>query len=533
MCFQLFAKRFAAKGEAIRREGSGGDAAMEGYIADTSGRVIIGLQTKFFADKFGPVQWRQIDNSVDTALNDNREDRSLQSYVIATPRNFNKQQYSKWRKHQQQWSTLAKKLGYAPIPKFVHWDCSFLELLLKESQNRGQLLYWFDYPDFDSDRCAQLSSETIKQLGDRYIPGLHTPTECEDTIHIFLRTERFRQRYIEATRKALGNEHEGELPTEAQWPAELKRLLASCRTLWGKIVEELSNTLAFPPSFDGLGKAVDAYHQQSCELCRALQEHVRQQKVPSQNEGGYRKATPIEEDYHALSHNGNAFDLYAQEVRSKYVLADSHCLLVSGQAGTGKSHTLAELCSRYKDAGGAVLFLDGRQLPTDDPPWSQFLEWVDFSRGGIREFLSCFSAIAQTTSLPGLICIDALNECPNRNIWRNGLETFAAEIRPYPNLKLLVSCRTDYLDLTVPDSICMEKATGWRHIKHEGLGLNVFKAVPKYLRAYRVRGASITPLTPEFSNPLMLKTYCEAFEDKCPPAGSQSLPQILKEPLNN
>ena len=34
MCFQLFAKEFALKGDPTRREGSGGDAGMEGYIAD-------------------------------------------------------------------------------------------------------------------------------------------------------------------------------------------------------------------------------------------------------------------------------------------------------------------------------------------------------------------------------------------------------------------------------------------------------------------------------------------------------------------
>jgi len=45
---------------------------------------------------------------------------------------------------------------YPTVLKFIHWGSSFLESTLKENKNRGQLLYWFDYPDFDRERCAQL-----------------------------------------------------------------------------------------------------------------------------------------------------------------------------------------------------------------------------------------------------------------------------------------------------------------------------------------------------------------------------------------
>jgi hypothetical protein len=82
------------------------------------------------------------------------------------------------------------------------------------------------------------------------------------------------------------------------------------------------------------------------------------------------------------------------------------------------------------------------------------------------------------------------------------------------------------------DNVRQSKVETWRHIQHEGLGLNVFEAVPKYLREYRVKGVGITPLTPEFSRPLMLKTFCEAFEDDTPPPGSLSLPRILGAYVN-
>src|ERR1017187_8765225 len=220
------------------------------------------------------------------------------------------------------------------------------------------------------------------------------------------------------------------------------------------------------------------------------------------------------------------FLIHVQRLQRDYSLADLPFLLVSGDAGNGKSHTLAEICSRYMDSGGVVLFVDGRQFPSDDQTWDQFLKWADFTSGGIRNFLACLSAMAAASPLPGLICIDALNETPHRDVWLNGLEKFATELRPYPNLKLLVSCRTDYLNITVPEGVREQTVDGWRHIQHEGLGLQVFEAVPKYLRAYRVKGVSVTPLTPEFDHPLMLRTFCEAFENEAPPPGTLSLPRI-------
>jgi hypothetical protein len=528
MCFQLFAREFAARGEAIRREGSGGDAGMEGYIADSTGCAKIGLQAKFLPDKWAPAQWKQIDESIQTALKDNSGDRSLESYVVAVPRELNKVERAKWDKYRADWSRAARETGYFRAPEFIFWGASSLEIALKEDRNRGQLLYWFDHPHFDSERCAQLTRSTIDQLGDRYVPGLHTRTECEEQIHIFLRTERFRSIYLNDTQQALSEERLDGLATGAQWPPERQRLLGECRKCWHKFIHEFGDGISLPASFVALGKAGETYHERRLELCQSLREDIRKQPAPVADEDGLRSETPLEKDVRLLSRNGESFLIHVRRIQTEFSMADEPCLLVSGEAGTGKSHTLAEICTGFLRSEGIVLFIDGGQFCSNEQPWNQFLKWADFASGSVRDFLECFSALAATSTLPGLICIDALNETPHREVWLNGLEKFAAELRPYRNLKLLVSCRTDYLDLTVPKNIRQDKLGRWRQVQHGGLGFNVFEAVPKYLRAHRVRGVGTTPLTAEFSRPLMLKTFCEAFAGQEPPAGTLSLSRILK-----
>ena len=107
---------------------------------DSEGSPVIGLQAKFFPEKFGADQWRKIDESVRDALNDTTADCSLKRFVVATPRAFNKTENEKWKRYQNGWQQHAKQIGYRSAVKFAHWGFSILEGFLKEDKNRGQLL---------------------------------------------------------------------------------------------------------------------------------------------------------------------------------------------------------------------------------------------------------------------------------------------------------------------------------------------------------------------------------------------------------
>ena len=209
-------------------------------------------------------------------------------------------------------------------------------------------------------------------------------------------------------------------------------------------------------------------------------------------------------------------------------LADQSCLLLSGDPGTGKSHLLAEVCSRYGEQGGIVLFLEGAKFSTDEPPWTQLMRWAGFSGNNGRDLIETLSTMAAATSLPALICIDALNETPSRNLWRNGILDFTAELRASDQVKLLVSCRSDYLEQTLPAALGEHRAPGWAFAEHQGLGVEVFEAFPKYVAAYDVRWRGLPPLVEEFHNPLFLRIFCEAYTSQTPDEGSLSLGTVLR-----
>ena len=244
-------------------------------------------------------------------------------------------------------------------------------------------------------------------MGDRYIPGLHTPTECEDQIHIFLRTERSRKTFLDETREAIRHEDLGCLATEKDWPDECKKLIGDCRDGWLAFCDGFGDGVSFPESFALLANKGKVYQDHRHKLFKRLWAEVQKLAPQPLDQFGDRHPSPLEKDANAVGRNDGTFKAYIERLNNDFGLADTPFLLVSGEAGSGKSHTLAEICSRYLESGGVALFSDGGQFPSSEYPWNQFLKWADFTDGGVRNFLACFSALAATTSLPGLICIDA------------------------------------------------------------------------------------------------------------------------------
>ena len=121
MTYQLFANDYANQGTAVRREGRGGDAGLEGFIEDDGGHVIIGHQAKFFIDRLEARQWEQIDTSVRRALHDNSQEGALREYIVTMPRNLNQAQHRRWNDLKTSWTVLAKEFRYSSEIKFRFW----------------------------------------------------------------------------------------------------------------------------------------------------------------------------------------------------------------------------------------------------------------------------------------------------------------------------------------------------------------------------------------------------------------------------
>jgi hypothetical protein len=525
----LFARANVHRGLPQRREGAGGDAGLEGALVDGEGHAIVGVQAKFYTDKLESTQWRNLDSSIRTALGENAVDGLLEEIVVTLPRELTPAQLKKWEAYREAWQTEAARLQYRKAVRFTLWgEAALLDLLLR-SENRGLLLHYFEVPDFDRERCCHKTRATIRALGDRYQPDLHTPTEAEDQLHTFLRSERCREQFLEEGRNCVHERWRLRNTGRGGWPAQVQELHAAAEVAWERVFPLFGDGLHLPVSFTAVATGFDAVAEAQGAIVEALLPLIPPRKRSEDEEYGYSPGSrhPLEEALETHDRWRDTLRRFADFMR-KHATADSPCMLLTGDPGTGKTHVLAEVCLRFAEQGGVVLFTEGAAFPGTAHPWSQFLRWADFPGGGVRDFLATISTMALPTGLPALICIDALNETPDRNLWRNGLENFTAELEQYENVKLLVSCRRDYLRQTLPEQIRKKRSPHWVIAEHQGLGGHVFDALPKYLRAYDVRGIGIPPLAHEFRVPLFLRVFCEAYSGQSPEPGVFSLSVILR-----
>jgi len=125
LSFLLFAREYRTQGVPMRRQGAGGDGGLEGTIADAEGKALVGLQAKFFDDKFDSTQWRGLDQSIHTALEDNVGDFGLREIVVTLPRTLTQRQAEKWTSRCANWTAESKRMGYAhDITRTPHRDRS-------------------------------------------------------------------------------------------------------------------------------------------------------------------------------------------------------------------------------------------------------------------------------------------------------------------------------------------------------------------------------------------------------------------------
>jgi len=410
LSFQLFAHHCASRGAVIRRHGAGGDAGLEGVVINIEGHVRAGLQAKFFNEKLGATQWKDLDESIRTALADNATEATVAEIFVTLPRNLTQTQLGKWTALCKSWAAEAARLKYPRDVVFTLWDESHLRGSLLEPGNRGLLLHYFEVPDFDRTRCRQRCSATVVGLADRYLPDLHTTTAAEDKLHVFLRSERCRQQFLDRARENLRSH--AWLPKEKhKLPESLHDDFANTDAAWQHALSLFGDGVSLPASFTALSAALDEAAETLVPLMQCLAALVPPRE-PS-----------LDNDYSSLGPRGphgemlKRFDTWEFNLRSlaRYLrenaLADQPCLLLTGDPGTGKTHVLAEVCSRYGEQGGVVLFVEGSKFSTNEPPWTQFMRWAGFHAHSARDLIETLSAMAAENSLPALICIDALNDC--------------------------------------------------------------------------------------------------------------------------
>lgn len=188
-------------------------------------------------------------------------------------------------------------------------------------------------------------------------------------------------------------------------------------------------------------------------------------------------------------------------------------LLITGEAGQGKTHLLVDASRRAMADGGLAICVLGETLDASRDILTQIAERLGLGPMSHDEFLETLSAAAQTTSTRLLIAIDALNESAGVERWPSEFVTLLSILSDYPDLALVVSCRSDFATLVLP-SLSKREALGVVERRHPGFLGRELEALEAYFKSVPNAWPKAPLLQPDFSNPLFVKLYAGAFADK-------------------
>jgi len=466
-------------------------------------------QAKFFF-QMQEAQWRDLDESVQTALN--KHPRMVQ-YCVCLPidladarltdkRTKKRKTFGQdaWNRRVEKWKQWAAGLGMQV--RFEYWGNHQICNRLTKDEHRGRLLFWFNEQWFSDEWFRHRIEEAHKNAGKRYVPTLHVGLDLERAFDAMSRTNHFVQRLNDRlgnVRRDLDRLKIVHFGTTAlqEVARELNQVvheIASTHTLTQSTIE--------PLPLGELARLADCGGSLTLQLVAGL---ARQQS------GAARANESYSYGRHYLYLLQDRFAELDRFVRSpEAIVANKGALLLVGEAGTGKTHMFCEIARRRVEAGAPTLLFLGEQFVPGEP-LSQMLNIL-----GIRcdsgEFLGALEAAAEARGTRALILLDAINEEHGREIWPKHLAGVLTRMTRHPRIGVGLSVRSSYEKSTIPEQIETD-GTIVRFV-HSGFEGHEEESVDRYFTHYGITLPSFPILDPEFSNPLFLRVLCESVQNR-------------------
>jgi hypothetical protein len=399
---QMARRTIAAGDKTWRRlDGAGGDGGVEAYYDPPGGRV--GLQAKYFT-RTADIGWTQIRDSFRTALANHPTLTTYRVYLACdltgpTSRST-RTGTERWAELEQEMETQARMVNRNIDVLLVTASDILGEIARTECVGLSDL--WFGALEITPTRLTNWLDAAVDALGDRYHPEDHVEVGAQQVARVLSRSPRVvteLQQYLAAlsTLEPLSPPEQWSLDAavvEKVSQAETARRLVL--TLDEDLVE---NADVWP---------VGVWRQNLLEAREAIGEllhltYTDSRRSTASDGVGYFRHT-LDKHYGALESlrkflSTTAFDAEPDRVG-----------VVTGPAGSGKSHLLASCASDILANGGVCVLLLGQRF-RDDQLWLQIVAQLGLPGTiSVPQFLGALDATALAARQRGLLLIDAVNE---------------------------------------------------------------------------------------------------------------------------
>jgi hypothetical protein len=480
------------------------DGGREGR-GELPGGAVWAWQAKYLF-KLDSDEFQQIAESVDRVL---ATEPTLERYYVLLPYNppagdtqKMKSAWTKWNEYVAKWQATAGVAGRTVTFEYIG-ETQLNSCLLQPSQV-GRLRYWFDLDTFSEDRFRAIAARAEADAGGRYTPELNVELPIAAVFDGLARTPAFEhdiRTALAVLRKARGIYG---LSTPEEQPELFKPAISTLDECLDRLDEAVADAITQVRRPDGvlpdLAPLIEATGAPLHSVADLLRRHCLRDRYYTGNAGSlYHQVSAIESAISGLN------ELRAGRAWQSF---DQTAILVTGTGGAGKTHLLCDLAKTRIANNQPTIIALGEQFERG-PIETDLGRIIGFSSPA-GQLLATFDAACQTAGEIGLVIIDGLNEPADRSLWNRCLHSFLNEAAGYRHIRLVLSCRTEFLADTLSDALTERLRT----FQHTGFKEVSRDAIRQFLDWYDIERPSFPMLDPEFTNPLFLKLLCTTLQTR-------------------
>ena len=391
--------------------------------------------------------------------------------------------------------------------------------------------YYFGNNSLDSNWFITHADYMFKELGERYNKRFNVETEFENELSLFVHDQdavALLNKRKNNLAKAIGEVHYN----REKYKAYLGALKETIDILPDVTIETLYSALKWE---EQVKANIHSFYE---EYKKEYQELIEKKSAISQllfdRSKSEKEQENLRKEYRHLSEKISNIE-YMLELPEMLSISDREkqllygkVLTLHGKAGTGKSQLLAIKTQSLLDSNRTVLLLVAGIYFSDDPISNQIMKNLELDYS-FEELIDLLEVIGERDNCIVPIFIDGINETWNRRLWKSGLSSIVEKIKQTPMVKLVISYRTEYEKLILPDFIReRKKIDDIVSILHRGFEENSIDAVKEFMNHYGIPFSPLEYFSYEMTNPLFLTLYCKTYNGK-----EVSLPILYERIIEN
>lgn len=485
LCCQLASdEKFNLPRKGFDRKGAGGDGGIECFATLSDGSEV-GWQVKYYWEIQSAL--RSLDESFNKAL---VKHPAMSRFIVCIPFDLSdsrKEGVTTSLKRWNHWKTAALKRAAGRTIEIERWDAFELRKRLTSAAHtsKGRVAFWFNKTLLTHDWFNEAFDKTCVALGKRYSPESHIDLPVRRIIEAMSVPSSFTDTLKSFSTSVLINMEK--VQGVSADVTHVCQQLIDCLTCSYNTENNVFPVKELRFATDEAWSVVATWHR----------------RVKDSNEKNRNSQSSLDSIFTLLS----LLHQIKRELSDPcWEHLDTRALIVTGDAGAGKSHLLADICRYTIQKGIPAVMILGHKLPDDEPSQAILRELdlhvsVDFDT-----FLGALNTAAKALGGRALLMVDALNEKNGLSIWPDHLASFRHKISKFDNISLVLSCRTTYMDMIIDDDQYKDIIP---RIKHHGFSRNNAR---EYLTKRNITLGEEPNAVEELKNPLFLRICCDALQ---------------------